>query len=79
MLHFLNRFLVFFRVGVWKEGRKEGGRSKGRPRKMVNSKIIRAGGLLVLAGCYVLVERAFNKNVVGDAKQTHVALVGSGR
>ena len=55
------------------------GRKEGRTRKMVNSKIIRAGGLLVLAGCYVLVERTFNKNIVGDSKQTHVALVGSGR
>jgi hypothetical protein len=46
---------------------------------MVNSNVIRGGGLIILAGCYVAVERAFTNNVVNDATNLHVDLVGADR
>ncbi len=46
---------------------------------MVNKNVIRGGGLIVLAGCYVAVERVFTNNVVNDAKQMYIGLIGAGR
>ena len=46
---------------------------------MVNRNVIRGGGLIILAGCYVAVERVFTNNVVNDAKQLYVGLIGAGR
>ena len=46
---------------------------------MVNRNVIRGGGLIILAGCYIAVERVFTNNVVNDAKQLYVGLIGAGR
>ena len=46
---------------------------------MVNSNVIRGGGLIVLAGCYVAVERTFTNSVVNDAKQLQIETIGGGR
>lgn len=46
---------------------------------MVNSKVIRGGGLIVLAGSYVLLERSFTNDVVGAAKTMFGNLIGGGR
>eukprot|EP00574_Skeletonema_japonicum_P004359 CAMPEP_0201714314 /NCGR_PEP_ID=MMETSP0593-20130828/849_1 /ASSEMBLY_ACC=CAM_ASM_000672 /TAXON_ID=267983 /ORGANISM="Skeletonema japonicum, Strain CCMP2506" /LENGTH=947 /DNA_ID=CAMNT_0048203583 /DNA_START=104 /DNA_END=2947 /DNA_ORIENTATION=+ len=46
---------------------------------MVNSKIIRGVGLVILAGCYVAVQQVFTKRVVGDTKSLFVTLIGGGR
>ncbi|KAL9180056.1 hypothetical protein ACHAXT_008026 [Thalassiosira profunda] len=46
---------------------------------MVNSKVIRGGGLIVLAGSYVLVERSFNNDVVNAGKSMFGNLIGGGR
>mmetsp|Transcript_19577 Transcript_19577/g.35437 ORF Transcript_19577/g.35437 Transcript_19577/m.35437 type:complete len:941 (+) Transcript_19577:340-3162(+) len=46
---------------------------------MVNSNVIRGGGLIVLAGCYLGVERVFTNNVVNDATETYISLIGAGR
>ena len=46
---------------------------------MVNSNVIRGGGLIVLAGCYVAVERTFTNSVVNDGKQLQIETIGGGR
>lgn len=46
---------------------------------MVNSNIIRGGGLVVLAGTYVLYERTLANNVLDNAKQLYIELIGAGR
>jgi len=45
----------------------------------VNSNVIRGGGLIVLAGCYVAVERTFTNSVVNDGKQLQIETIGGGR
>ncbi|KAL7554076.1 hypothetical protein ACHAWF_017458 [Thalassiosira exigua] len=46
---------------------------------MVNSKVIRGGGLIILAGVYVGCERSFTQNVVQDAKALFGTLIGGDR
>ncbi|KAL7496093.1 hypothetical protein ACHAWT_004369 [Skeletonema menzelii] len=46
---------------------------------MVNSKIIRGVGLVILAGCYVAVQQVFTKRVVGDTKELVTTLIGGER
>ena len=45
----------------------------------MNSNVIRGGGLIVLAGCYVAVERTFTNSVVNDGKQLQIETIGGGR
>lgn len=46
---------------------------------MVNSKVIRGGGLVVLAGCYVALERTLTNDVLGGMSTLGKALLGGDR
>ncbi len=46
---------------------------------MFTPEIYQAGGLIILVGCYVAIERAYTNNVINDAKQMSVTLLGAGR